>query len=128
MQLMQTILYGLHLILKQEHIPLGVAFGLVKPTGECEFVGMTHSEGVLPNIKPIGAQKNYLHKLGVECKNKLESNEIWQCLLSYWQDILNNLAKDFMQGAALVSPKNQFQTCQYCHLTSLCRINEKINP
>jgi ATP-dependent helicase/nuclease subunit B len=116
----------IYCLLEKEFLPKGVAFGLVKPTGECEFIGITYHENVFPGIKSIDYQKNYLAKLGVECQSNLEKNTLWQSLLSYWQSILGSLAKDFMQGVALVSPKSYPQTCQYCHLMSLCRMNEKV--
>ena len=116
----------IYCLLAQETKPLGVAFGVVKPTGECDFIGITYSEGVLPSVKALEDQKNYLAKLGVDCKNKLASDEIWQALITYWQVNLGHIAKQFMSGIAAVSPKDHTQTCRYCHLTTLCRIHEKI--
>ena len=116
----------IYCLLEQDFSPLGVAFGLVKPTGECDFIGITYSEGVLPNVKSVDDQKNYLVKLGVDCQTKLSAHEVWKSLLSYWQHNLARLASDFMQGVAEVSPKIYPQTCRYCHLMSVCRLNEKL--
>jgi probable DNA repair protein len=116
----------IYCLLEQDFLPCGVAFGLVKPTGECEFIGITYHEDVFPGVKAIEYQKNYLAKRGVECQSYLEKEALWTSLLSHWRYLLGKHAKEFMQGIALVSPKNHLQTCQYCHLTSLCRINEKV--
>jgi ATP-dependent helicase/nuclease subunit B len=116
----------IYCLLGGDHAALGVAFGMVKPTGECSFVGITYSEGALPGVKSASYQQNYLAKLGVDCKNKLENSEVWTALCTYWQKKIGQLAREFIQGAADVSPKNQSQTCRYCHLMGLCRINEKI--
>ena len=47
----------------------------------------------------------------------------WQELKEMWQLSLQNLADEFLAGHAVVSPKTR-TTCQYCHLSSLCRIGE----
>ncbi len=116
----------IYCLLEKDLAPLGVAFGVVKPTGECDFIGITYNENVLPGVHSIEKQKSLLAKFGILYQDKLEQDTCWQALIQYWKDNLANLAKDFMTGVALVSPKNGLQSCRTCHLTPLCRIHEKI--
>lgn len=48
----------------------------------------------------------------------------WEQQKQQWKTELEKLAVDFLNGVAEVDPKNGNQTCQFCDLTSLCRINE----
>ncbi|OGT30232.1 MAG: hypothetical protein A3E87_00655 [Gammaproteobacteria bacterium RIFCSPHIGHO2_12_FULL_35_23] len=51
----------------------------------------------------------------------------WENQLQLWRQTLLQLADDFIAGKALVDPKNPRETCQQCHLSSLCRVHETIN-
>jgi probable DNA repair protein len=43
-----------------------------------------------------------------------------------WEKSLLEIANDFIQGNATVKPKYGLKTCEYCDLSSLCRIKEKL--
>lgn len=58
--------------------------------------------------------------------NILNSDE-WQQLKQHWQIVLTNLSEEIWQGVAIVNPKHGTQTCQFCHLSSLCRIRDLTN-
>ena len=49
----------------------------------------------------------------------------WDALVSYWSHVLERLARSFAAGEAAVDPKRLPQTCRYCDLPTLCRINER---
>ncbi len=49
----------------------------------------------------------------------------WSALVDYWSDVLERLAIRFAAGDAAVDPKRLPQTCRYCDLPTLCRINER---
>ncbi|MEO8187349.1 MAG: PD-(D/E)XK nuclease family protein [Burkholderiaceae bacterium] len=49
----------------------------------------------------------------------------WGALVDYWSDVLERLATSFAAGDAAVDPKRLPQTCRYCDLPILCRINER---
>lgn len=49
----------------------------------------------------------------------------WSALVNYWSDVLERLATSFAAGDAAVDPKRLPQTCRYCDLPTLCRINER---
>jgi probable DNA repair protein len=46
----------------------------------------------------------------------------WQELRHYWQQVLQNLAQDFIDGRAGVDPADPRKTCTYCGLEALCRV------
>lgn len=50
--------------------------------------------------------------------------EAWEPLLEQWRTDLNQLADAYRNGAATVDPRKN-KDCNYCHLHSLCRINER---
>ena len=49
----------------------------------------------------------------------------WSALVEYWSGVLERLAISFAAGEAAVDPKRLPQTCRYCDLPTLCRINER---
>jgi len=49
----------------------------------------------------------------------------WDTHIATWNQNLQKLGKDFLQGRAEVDPVNSEQTCRLCHLQSFCRIQEK---
>ena len=49
----------------------------------------------------------------------------WSALVEHWSSVLERLALHFVAGNAAVDPKRLPQTCRYCELPTLCRINER---
>ena len=49
----------------------------------------------------------------------------WGALVDHWSSVLERLAMQFAAGDAEVDPKRLPQTCRYCDLPTLCRINER---
>lgn len=49
----------------------------------------------------------------------------WDALVRRWFVVLERLATEFADGDAAVNPKRRPQTCRYCDLPTLCRINER---
>jgi len=49
----------------------------------------------------------------------------WDQQLSNWKNVLLKLSADFSLGMAQVDPKEAEQTCQWCALKPLCRVNEE---
>ena len=85
----------------------GLAFAELKPRKQ-RFLGL----GVagVPGVKEdVGdAVKRYSEVAG------------WEELLSRWEQDLNELAKDFLAGAAEVDPLPN--ACNYCGMQALCRV------
>jgi len=49
----------------------------------------------------------------------------WEALVDHWSSVLERLAIQFADGVAAVDPKRLPQTCRFCDLPTLCRINER---
>ncbi|MEP6609698.1 MAG: PD-(D/E)XK nuclease family protein, partial [Burkholderiaceae bacterium] len=49
----------------------------------------------------------------------------WPALVSHWSAVLERIATEFGEGRAAVEPKRGAQTCRYCELATLCRVNER---
>ena len=60
----------------------------------------------------------------IQCK-PLKSDIAWEEQMLNWKYHLEQLANQFYEGEASVSPKNGEQTCRYCAYKTLCRITEK---
>lgn len=88
----------------------GIAFAVLRP-GTAEYRGLAKRDGLVEGIRAFAAQRRRPPAL-VD----------WDALLVHWQHTLEALAQQYLSGAAYVKPlKNE---CQYCHLTSLCRVHE----
>jgi ATP-dependent helicase/nuclease subunit B len=53
-------------------------------------------------------------------------NPDWEQQKTDWRVVLEKLGDDFYHGHAEVNPKNGESTCEYCHLSTLCRVDENI--
>jgi probable DNA repair protein len=56
--------------------------------------------------------------------NRLAKWALDETTLGEWSDELSKLADGFLLGDAAVDPKSHKKTCQYCELSSLCRVAE----
>ncbi len=84
-----------------------IAFARVR-TGDVGFSGLAAHPGLLP--------------VRSQWKGQFAS---WSALVDHWSLVLERLATQFAAGYAAVSPKKLTQTCRYCDLPTLCRINER---
>ena len=75
------------------------------------FVGISAEEGVAPGIYSIEKSRGW------------DANLSWSDINNQWQQALESLVTEFSEGLAVVEPA-QNNTCQFCHLHSLCRIHE----
>lgn len=93
-----------------EKMMSGLVFAQIQPH-EMKFKGFAINSEVMPNLTPI---------------EKLDENipKSWEKIIAYWQENLFRLANDFCAGDAKVDPKNLKESCRYCDLQPLCRINE----
>ena len=48
----------------------------------------------------------------------------WKKLLNFWEDQLEILAKEFMDGRLVITPIKKEETCCNCGYQTLCRIGE----
>ena len=74
-------------------------------TGSVKVLGLGPA-GVLPDMKRMDAPRDS------EIQDELRG----------WKDALEDLARRFQAGEAMVDPKHK--ACEFCKLPSLCRIKE----
>ncbi len=91
-----------------------VAFARVK-AGEMGFKGIARSEGLIPGVGTIAKQRSAAAK----------DYESWEQLMGGWRYELETLGQAYAAGDARVDPKRGEETCRYCDLKPLCRINER---
>ncbi|MGE5159882.1 MAG: PD-(D/E)XK nuclease family protein, partial [Betaproteobacteria bacterium] len=85
-----------------------LAFARVR-AGEKAFVALAEEEGLLP-------------KASVEWNRE---HATWSALVEAWRAELTRLATDFAGGVAVVAPKRA-DTCRYCGVAMLCRLQERV--
>jgi ATP-dependent helicase/nuclease subunit B len=90
----------------------GLAF-VVLAAGSVEYRGWSDGSFVGDGVLPYPA--------GVRLRP--EHPPDWPSLLQHWRTTLTQLAESFVQGNATVDPLPQ--ECTHCHLSALCRINER---
>lgn len=88
-----------------------VSYACLKP-GETGLVGLAARAG-MPEGVGVYAER----------RSKPSDAPDWESLLGYWEKNLARLATGYAGGDARVDPKRP-QTCEYCHLSILCRIHE----
>ncbi len=92
----------------------GVCFAQIR-VGESKFIG---------HIKDA---QNLLSS-GLPNASDLVKNPLGDTLREAWRNDLLEVATEFVQGNATVSPKNYPKTCEFCAFTALCRVRESDVP
>lgn len=90
----------------------GITFAQIHPGEHC-FKGVSHYAMDVKGIKLIS-----------EIKKTTALS--WGEQIEQWLKTLTQLSDDFYYGNARVDPKDPPQTCTWCALKPLCRINEEI--
>jgi hypothetical protein len=83
--------------------------------GKAEFKGVARTNDLLPGVTTIAAQRSLMAR----------HYDSWETLLSGWRIELEELGHGFASGDARVDPKRGDDTCKFCDLHALCRINER---
>ena len=91
-----------------------VAFARLK-AGDMEFKGIARDDGLISGVGTIDKQRSTAAK----------DYGSWEELLAGWRRELEALGAEFAAGEARVDPKRGDETCRYCDLKPLCRINER---
>jgi len=89
----------------------GILFAQVK-AGRMRFNGVAEDEGLAPDVRSY--------------EKLIQTSEAksWAEVLSNWRSTMEGLGEAFRSGEAQVDPKQYPDTCTYCELGPLCRINE----
>jgi len=77
--------------------------------GDSQYIGVSNSTAFFSALKNLDKVK--------------ASTQDWTSQLLNWQAINTRLANDFVAGDARVNPTKK--ACEYCDLTSVCRIHEQ---
>lgn len=91
----------------------GLAFAQIK-NSDMALKGVSDDEGYAPGIHPFTEW------------SQTRTAADWQAVIINWQQTLEKLAADFIAGQAEVDPRQYPQTCTYCALRPLCRIDEHL--
>jgi probable DNA repair protein len=81
--------------------------------GEIQFKGYVKDDRLLPDLKAFDA-----------LSPSRRPQPSWDALLATWEATLERLGREYREGRAEVDPKNPNETCEYCHLGMMCRIDE----
>jgi probable DNA repair protein len=79
---------------------------------KCGFEGISEQDLDIPGVSQLEQIRDF------------EAPKEWHHLQTYWQEKLKNLACQFKEGNAQATPLLGSTSCRYCHLSSLCRIDE----
>jgi hypothetical protein len=90
-----------------------LAYVVLAP-GTVEFRGWSDGTDVAPGVAPYPA--------GI--RTDLGDPMDWEALLHHWRFTLTRLAERYVAGDASVDPLPQ--ECEMCHLSTLCRIHERV--
>jgi probable DNA repair protein len=74
------------------------------------------------SYKGVGMDDSVYPGIAFAANRKISAAD-WPGLTAYWQNILQHLAREFLEGYAAVQPQSP-ASCTYCHLASFCRIAE----
>ena len=94
---------------EQGQPPAALAFAQLSP-GDLKFIGLGDRDNIAQGIKDIASDD----KRGAAD---------WPTQINDWKNILERLAREYVNGAAVVDPKDD-NSCTYCPYPELCRINE----
>jgi probable DNA repair protein len=91
----------------------GAAFGMLR-SGRVALAGLADRAGLGAGIDEVGAR-------GVRVAGAYAS---WESLRAAWRETQLGLAAAFVRGDARVDPKRGSETCRYCEVRALCRVDE----
>lgn len=84
--------------------------------GEMKFQGVAAQDGLIPGVVSLAGLR----------PQAARTYGSWEDLLAGWRRELDALGVEFASGEARVAPKRGEETCRYCELKPLCRINERV--
>ncbi len=88
----------------------GILFAQINPE-EMKWKGVSETPLEIDSVKTLFEEKN-------------TAATSWKQQVEQWKMILEKLGNDFFNGVASVDPKDPVETCQHCHLQTLCRVSE----
>ena len=99
-----------------------LTFARLKRGEKFGFEGLSADDGLLPDTREFTQDKR-ARKVLAELKTLTDKDTPeWTDLFDYWRAVLENLAREFRDGVATVTPKPR--ACDWCEQQPLCRIHE----
>jgi ATP-dependent helicase/nuclease subunit B len=95
-----------------------LAYARLKRGKAFGFDGVSAVADVLPKVTPI--EDKYGRDAGAYAS--------WDVLVQSWETSLDGLATQFVNGDAMVEPKNGALTCARCDLQTVCRVSSLNKP
>jgi len=102
-------------------LPLYAGFGLEEELGGLVFAKVRAGEHEFAG-RVGDAKATLIEKLSAN--SGLMRNPLTAEQLMDWRDCIEQLARDFLSGKAEVAPRDYPETCEYCGLEALCRVQE----
>jgi probable DNA repair protein len=81
-----------------------------------------HAQGV--HFKGLSREKDLLPDVTTIAETRGVPQQSWPDLFESWRAMLENLAREYLDGRAAVAPKKYPDTCKYCDLGTFCRVKE----
>jgi ATP-dependent helicase/nuclease subunit B len=91
-----------------------------------QTIGITYAQLYAGEFYFKGVSRIQLNVEGIKPLTEVKQADVtsWEEQLTQWKMILTQLSDDFANGIATVDPKHPGQTCLWCALKPLCRIQE----
>ena len=99
-----------------------VTFARLKRGKGFGFAGLAESEDVLPDTGAFDQDRRATRFVADRDAQTGAMPPSWEGVFDNWRAVLENLANEFRQGVASVSPKAR--ACDWCDQQPLCRIHE----
>ena len=99
-----------------------VTFARLKRGKGFGFAGLAESEDVLPDTGAFDQDRRAKRFMADREAQTGVTPPSWEGVFDNWRAVLENLANEFRQGVASVSPKAR--ACDWCDQQPLCRIHE----
>ena len=103
-------------------------YAMLTEQGGDEIGGVAFAQINIDASKLKGVGDESCPETSIQWQDKIKSDAgvlDWQQLQQYWRKVLMGLAQDFIAGKSDVNPKNPAQTCQFCDLAPVCRVNHQ---
>ena len=108
---------------EEPQLPLYSAFGsdtLQSSVSSMSFAQLKKGKIKYEGLSESGDNFSALKRLD---ESKKADTPDWESQMAHWKAVLGGLSDEFVAGDARVNPTGK--ACDYCDLTSLCRINEQ---
>jgi probable DNA repair protein len=83
--------------------------------GAVGYAGISAVDGVADGVRAVADRR-------------FREHDDWNALVAHWISVTEDLADGYARGDAVVDPKRGEQTCRYCDIRPLCRVDASDDP